>query len=45
MEWRLSYLVDRLGLDRERTRGWAIAHALAWNGSPPMIECARLLAS
>src|SRR5215211_121861 len=43
MERRLSYLVDRLGLDAERTRGWAIAHALAWNGSPEMIECARLL--
>jgi streptomycin 6-kinase len=43
MEWRLDYLVDRLSLDRERTRGWAIAHALAWNGSPDMIECARLL--
>jgi streptomycin 6-kinase len=45
MERRLDYLVDRLGLDRERTRGWAIAHALAWNGSPDMIECARRLAS
>jgi streptomycin 6-kinase len=44
MERRLDYLVDRLSLDRERTRGWAIAHALAWNGSPAMIECARLLA-
>jgi streptomycin 6-kinase len=45
MERRLDYLVDRLGLDPERTRGWAIAHALAWNGSPEMIECARRLAS
>jgi streptomycin 6-kinase len=45
MERRLDYLVERLGLDRERTRGWAIAHALAWNGSPDMIECARRLAS
>lgn len=44
LEWRLDYLVERLGLDRERTRGWAIAHALAWNGSAEMIECARLLA-
>jgi streptomycin 6-kinase len=43
MEWRLDFLVERLGLDRERTRGWAIAHALAWNGTPDMIECARLL--
>ena len=43
MERRLDYLVERLGLDPERTRGWAIAHALAWNGTPDMIECARLL--
>jgi streptomycin 6-kinase len=41
MERRLSYLVERLGLDPERTRGWAIAHALAW-GHP---EVAPLLAS
>jgi streptomycin 6-kinase len=45
MERRLDYLVERLGLDAERTRGWAIAHALAWNGSPDMIACARRLAS
>jgi streptomycin 6-kinase len=45
MERRIDYLVDRLGLDPERTRGWAIAHALAWNGSPEMVECARRLAS
>jgi streptomycin 6-kinase len=45
MERRLDYLVERLGLDPERTRGWAIAHALAWNGSPQMINCARRLAS
>jgi streptomycin 6-kinase len=45
MERRLDYLVERLGLDRERTRGWAIAHALAWDGDPDMIECARRLAS
>jgi streptomycin 6-kinase len=43
MESRLDYLVDRLDLDRERTRGWAIAHALAWNGDSEMVECARLL--
>lgn len=29
MERRLDYLVDRLSLDPERTRGWAIAHAVA----------------
>jgi streptomycin 6-kinase len=45
LERRLDYLVDRLELDPERTRGWAIAHALAWNGSPEMIACARRLAS
>jgi streptomycin 6-kinase len=45
MERRLDYLVERLGLDAERTRGWAISHALAWNGSPDMIDCARRLAS
>jgi streptomycin 6-kinase len=44
MERRLDYFVDRLSLDRERTRGWAIAHALAWNGNSEMVECARLLA-
>ena len=42
---RLDYLVERLGLDRKRARGWAIAHALAWNGSAQMIDCARRLAS
>ena len=45
MERRLDYLVDRLSLDRDRTRGWAIAHALAWNGDAQMIECARMLAA
>jgi streptomycin 6-kinase len=45
MERRLDYLVDRLDLDPERTRGWAIAHALAWDGDAEMIECARRLAS
>ena len=44
MERRLDYLVDRLALDPKRTRGWAVAHALAWNGSAEMIDCARLLA-
>jgi streptomycin 6-kinase len=43
IERRLAYLVDRLSLDPERTRGWAIAHALAWNGSPEMIDAARFL--
>jgi streptomycin 6-kinase len=44
LEWRLDYLVDRLELDPDRTRGWAIAHALAWGGSPEIVDCARLLA-
>jgi streptomycin 6-kinase len=43
MERRLDYLVDRLSLDRERTRGWATAHPLAWNGDADMVECARML--
>lgn len=46
---RLDFFVGRLGLDRERVRGWGIAHALAWgfeNGRvlPGHVECARLLA-
>jgi streptomycin 6-kinase len=44
MERRLAYLVERLSLDPERVRGWAVAHALAWNGDAEMIACARLLA-
>jgi streptomycin 6-kinase len=45
---RLDVLVDELALDRERMRGWGIAHALAWGVSgdraePDMVECARLL--
>ena len=27
---RLDLLAAELGLDRERMRGWGIAHALAW---------------
>lgn len=45
MERRLAFLVDRLQLDPERTRGWAIAHAIAWNGDAEMIECARYLSA
>ena len=45
---RLDFFSDRLGLDRDRVRGWGIAHALAWgfeNGRvlPGHVECARLL--
>lgn len=48
MRRRLDFYCDRLGLDRERVRGWGIAHALAWGfeGGRPLadhIECARLL--
>jgi streptomycin 6-kinase len=45
MERRLAFFVDRLQLDPERTRGWAIAHAIAWNGDAEMIECARYLSA
>jgi streptomycin 6-kinase len=45
LERRLNYLVDRLELDPKRTRGWAIAHALAWGASPEIVDCARRLAS
>ncbi len=46
---RLDQLAEALELDRERMRGWAIAHALAWGVSedgviPDMIACARWLA-
>jgi streptomycin 6-kinase len=30
IEWRLDLLAALLGLDRERMRGWGIAHAIAW---------------
>ena len=45
---RLDFFSDRLELDRERVRGWGIAHALAWGfeGGRPLadhIECARAL--
>jgi streptomycin 6-kinase len=43
---RLDYLVDRLALNRERTRGWGLAHALAWgNGSIVMVDAARFLSA
>jgi streptomycin 6-kinase len=48
MRRRLDLLSVELGLERERMRRWAIAHALAWGVSgngveADMIECARLL--
>jgi streptomycin 6-kinase len=46
---RVDFYSGRLQLDRERVRGWGIAHALAWGfeGGRPLpghIECARALA-
>jgi len=38
---RLDQLSAELGLDRERMRGWAVVHAVAWNGDEQMIACAR----
>jgi streptomycin 6-kinase len=38
---RLDQLSSELGLDRERMRGWAVVHAVAWNGNEQMIACAR----
>jgi streptomycin 6-kinase len=48
MRRRLDLLSDELGLDRERMRGWGVAHALAWGVAedgvhPAHVECARLL--
>jgi streptomycin 6-kinase len=48
MRRRLDFFSDRLELDRERVRGWGIAHALAWGfeGSRVLsghVESARLL--
>jgi streptomycin 6-kinase len=34
---RMNILVEELDLDRERVRGWAIVHALAW-GHPREAE-------
>lgn len=43
---RLDLLSAELGLDRERMRGWALVHALAWEGGDEqMIACARAFSS
>jgi streptomycin 6-kinase len=42
---RLDRLAAELDLDRERMRGWGVAHALAWDGDEGMIACARWLAA
>jgi streptomycin 6-kinase len=46
---RLDLISAELGLDRERIRGWGLAHALHWGVGPDkiepdLVECARLLA-
>jgi hypothetical protein len=47
---RLDQLSDELELDRERVRGWAVVHAVAWGGEtgtdwdPAMVACAGWLA-
>ena len=46
---RLDLLSGELGLDRQRVRGWAIVHALAWGvdsggADDRMVDCARWLA-
>ncbi|HXV56531.1 MAG TPA: aminoglycoside phosphotransferase family protein [Gaiellaceae bacterium] len=45
IERRLDQLAADLGLDRERMRGWGIAHALAWDPDEDMLACARWLAA
>ena len=42
---RLDFLAAELDLDRERLRGWGIAHALAWDPDEDMLACARWLAA
>jgi streptomycin 6-kinase len=47
---RLDQLAEELELDRERIRGWAVVHAVAWGGEtgpgwdPAMVACAGWLA-
>jgi streptomycin 6-kinase len=50
MRRRLDVFSERLELDRERARGWGVAHALAWGFEHGRvlsghIQCARLLAA
>jgi streptomycin 6-kinase len=42
---RLDQLAAELELDRERMRGWGLAHALAWDSDELMVACARWLAA
>ena len=47
---RLDQFSEELALDRERVRGWAVVHAVAWGGEtgtdwdPAMVACAGWLA-
>ncbi len=46
---RLDHVTTALGVDRERARGWGVAHALAWGLYderlfPDLVACARWLA-
>jgi streptomycin 6-kinase len=48
--WRLDFVASEVGLDRDRTRRWSLAHTIAWSFaeaapqvSEPMIEIARRL--
>jgi streptomycin 6-kinase len=50
IEWRLDFLASELGLERERMRGWGIAHTIAWGFAeheprvdPRHVEAARRL--
>jgi streptomycin 6-kinase len=48
MRARLDVLAEELGIDRERARGWAIVHALAWSFDEDhlhadLVRCAELL--
>jgi streptomycin 6-kinase len=40
---RLAFYTGELGLDPERTRGWAVAHAVAWGSTEAMLASARSL--
>ncbi len=50
IEWRLDFVASRVGLDRDRTRRWSLAHTIAWafaeaeaRVSKHMVEIARRL--
>jgi hypothetical protein len=45
LERRLVTLTTALGLDPERTREWAIAHALAWGLEENAVHPAHLAVS